>query len=484
MMTLLIALLLAQPAVPAPDPAAATAPALSLELKVLAPATGNEPEKVLASTTEASARPAEVRLAEPLVLELVARSDAATEVFLPLLPALGGFEIITPDKGLEKVEGDTKTLTRRWQILPVRVGVEKLSAIEVPWRTTGGEGSIKTPALRLFVRGHLENETDPALGAAPPPVDVVATDWALIWALSVLGALVFAGLVGWVIIAAMRQRFEALRPKPPPRPANEVALERLARIEATPADELDGGRRVAETIDTLRDYLGRRYRFDALEMTTHELGATLRSGDLDLRGVTPLEVVSLCEHADLVKFARLEPPDEEARRPAAIVREIVAKTWVEEAKPTEEVVRAEPASLRQRLYAAGVDVMLAGLVGGLALLGLLTAGLATLGFIPIIAVGVLLVLRDAFGPSPGKRILRIAAVNRDRDQTRPTLSRALLRNAHLFLWPLALPIEWLVLKNHPLSLRLGDMWAETEVVRDRRGVPSTTAVATSTGVTP
>ncbi|HRE90834.1 MAG TPA: hypothetical protein PK095_17045, partial [Myxococcota bacterium] len=321
---------------PAKTPSPEQIPTVTLTLSNKAP---DQPEpggassaSVIASTAEALARPAEVRLAEPLTLEMTIVSDVGAEVFPPLLPALGGFEIVSPDKGLERVELQKKTTTRRWTVLPVRVGVEKIAAIELPYRTLdGAEGVVTTPPLRVYVRGHLENDNDPALGKAPPTADVIATNWVLIWILSIGGTLVFAAIVGWVIVLAMRQRFEALKPKPPPRPANEVALERL---DDTPDHELDGGRRVAETIDTLREYLGRRYDIDALEMTTNELASALSRG-LDLRGASAEGIVSLLQSADLVKFARLVPPPDEARAPATVVRQLVLQTWVE-AQPEAE----------------------------------------------------------------------------------------------------------------------------------------------------
>lgn len=502
MIEFLIALMLAQPA-PDPNPAppsnqpANSAPAapdaaanptesaaIFLTVTLTSRPNDNSAPVVLATTpgsagpgASGGGRPAELRLGEPLTLELTMTGEVGTEVFPPLLPALGGFEIIAPDKGLEKVDNNQKTITRRWQVMPVRVGVEKIPAIEVPFRTlAGAETSASTAPLRVYVRGHLENENDPALGAAPQLADVITTNWLLVWVLSIAGTLAFAGLVGFVVVLAMRQRFEALKPKPPPRPANEVALERLARLEATPDHELDGGRRVAETIDTLREYLGRRYDIDALEMTTNELSKALRH-DIDLRGASPDHITAMLESADLVKFARLIPPPEEARAPAAVVRALVEQTWVE-VKPVDEVlIRAEPASPRQRLFAGVVDTMLASLLGLLGFLGLFFAGLPELGWIPLTAIGLLLFVRDGLGLSAGKRLLRLTIVRRDAQQSEASPGRLFTRNALFLVWPLTLPIEWLVLRGHPLTLRLGDMWAETEVVRDRRAPTSKEARA-------
>jgi hypothetical protein len=62
----------------------------------------------------------------------------------------------------------------------------------------------------------------------------------------------------------------------------------------------------------VRRYLGERYGFDGLECTTREITGVLR------RVVPPItvlgEVEAFLREADLVKFARLTPSEEECRR--------------------------------------------------------------------------------------------------------------------------------------------------------------------------
>jgi len=475
-LTVLLLLFAAEPG-PAPTPAPANAPTpantptpapdgpppveVSLNLAP-DPAGGAVPDPQ--APQHDPGRPLEVTLGEPLILTLTAKAQRDTMLFPPLTPAVGTFEIGTALPGTERVQGDVKETSWRWTILPVRMGVEKVPGIELPYRTaTGQEGSVKTELLRVMIRGHLENEQDPALGKAPPPVDVIATNWALIWALSVGGALVFAALATWLVLLALRQRFEALRPAPPPRPAIDVALERLATIDSASDSELDGAQRLAATIDAMREYLSGRYRIDALEMTTPELRAALPG--LDLKGVAALEIEGLLNDADLVKFARLLPPETEAREKSPIVRRIVTETWEPPAEETPEIVRRESASVRQRLYAGLVDGLMAGVLGLLLMGFLWVVGAIELGFLALLLVGLLLMMRDVAGRSPGKQLLRLDVVMRDEAQTGPPIGRRVRRNALLLLWPVTAPLEWMVLRQHPLGLRVGDMWADTEVVR-------------------
>lgn len=448
---LISALLLAEPTGPAPVAPDANPPRVTLTLNGAPPPDG---------------RPLEVSLATSMTLELRIETERDTELFVPMLPALGSFEILRPEPGTEKVEANAKTVTWRWSVIPVRLGMEKIPAIEIPYRTaTGKEASLSTPPLRVSVRGYLENDSAPALGKAPAPVDVITTNWLLVWGLSVGGAIVFAALGTWLVLFGLRSRFDAMRPPAPPRPANEVALERLDVIDRASVSELDGAQRLAATIDTLREYLAGRYGIDALEMTTRELEAVLPT--LDLKTVIPHEIASLLSEADLVKFARLLPDEASARRPLDTVRAIVNSTWEPPKVEVEVVSRRESASPKQRLWAGVIDLVLFGtlslvLFGGLAIIGALAWGWTALAML-----GVAMLVRDVFGRSPGKRLMGLDVVRRDLRQTVPPLGARLSRNALLVLWPVALPLEWLVLRQHPLALRLGDLMAETEVVRGR-----------------
>ena len=68
-----------------------------------------------------------------------------------------------------------------------------------------------------------------------------------------------------------------MRPGPPPRPAHEIALERLDRLGAYGFLENADNRPFYFAVsEIIRDYLGGRFGFDSLELTTDELMEELR----------------------------------------------------------------------------------------------------------------------------------------------------------------------------------------------------------------
>lgn len=406
-------------------------------------------------------------LGERAILVLTVEAPVDARVFVPSNPSLSPFRLLErPPPPERRVDGARVTEVHRLPVTPLRVGAKKLPAIEVVYQAADGtSGSVRTERLRIRVDGRLGNEQDPRLGAAPPAVEVIATNWALVWALSILGASVVATLLTLIVLRLLRSRLEAARPPPPPRPANVVALDKLASLGGV--TDLESPELMAAIVDVLREYLGGRYGFDGLEHTTREMRLELQG--LDLKGITSTEITAMLEDADLVKFARLEPSLDEAQALIPRVRVIVETTW-EEPEEVEELAAAlpllEPASAAERVKAGLVDVVLALAIASLTLTGLWAFSALEWGWTAVLAMGLVLWLRDAAGPgSPGKALLGLRVVRRTERQGAPSLGRRLLRNLLLLLPPAGLPVEVLVLIYHPLRHRVGDLMSGTQVVR-------------------
>src|SRR5690606_28846531 len=130
-------------------------------------------------------------------------------------------------------------------------------------------------------------------------------------ALATLLGLVLAALLA-ALVYYLRKRPKKVPPPAPARPAWEVALEDLHSLRHAGLVQME---RYAEHFDRasdiLRRYLGDRYGFDGLESTTHEIIARLRRLGGDLPDLDSVE--RLLRRADLVKFARLTPSEDECQ---------------------------------------------------------------------------------------------------------------------------------------------------------------------------
>jgi hypothetical protein len=179
-------------------------------------------------------------------------------------------------------------------------------------------------------------EVEKLAAPTPPPEPVMVEDYTAAW---VVGALLLAALLAALLYRSlMRRRASptAEPPPPPPRPAHEVALEALRRLEAS--GHLAGGRHkelFAELSTILRAYVGGRYGFDSLELTQEELLAMLMRRDTP--GLDVDALAEVLERADLVKFAKYEASPSEGRD--ALAR---AFGLVEASRPRAESADASP----------------------------------------------------------------------------------------------------------------------------------------------
>lgn len=124
----------------------------------------------------------------------------------------------------------------------------------------------------------------------------------------VLTLLALLGFSIYYLLRRKRNQLPAVTlPPPPPPPAHETALQKLLELEQS--DWLDQGEVNAfQTRLTyiLREYLEGRYNIHALESTTDDILESLRQ--IEIRDEWRVQLRQMLQTADLVKFAKAEPP--------------------------------------------------------------------------------------------------------------------------------------------------------------------------------
>ncbi len=246
---------------------------------------------------------------DPLTMKIEATVKQGVQISVPD-QSLAPFESLARRSKVE-AQGAEQRFVFELELIALEPGELTIPALTL--RVVGDDGGlaeVKTSPQAVSVRSLIANEPNAEPKPPTKPVTVLEDDYT--W------AYVGLGLLGIAAIAALTlflQRWLARRPKPEPppppaRPAWDVALGKLAELDARKASLLaeDRGEEFVDGVsDALREYLGKRYGFEGLESTTDEVLRALeriRPHKLSLSGVS-----LLLEQCDLVKFARFKPDE-------------------------------------------------------------------------------------------------------------------------------------------------------------------------------
>lgn len=203
----------------------------------------------------------------------------------------------------EVLDAGTQRVRKYYAFELYESGEQIVPPLEIGYSSGVGEsaisGSLRTPAVPFFIKPLPEGEAwkeelEPMAGL----INLGASRWPMMIALSLLAAGVLAGGVLFALRRISRRR----APPPPPPPAHELAYMELAALaEKHRKGGLQGELFVAECSNVLRRYVERRFGARAPEMTTEEFLAGLSSFD----ALRPHQGVlaGFLGFADLVKFA-------------------------------------------------------------------------------------------------------------------------------------------------------------------------------------
>ncbi len=309
---LLPAFAAAQPSEPAP----ASSPAPASEPPPKPAAQGPPPEVTLTCTPEP------VKVGEPLVCTLTAVHRQDQSVAVPVPPGATELEADAENPAAAQPNGDGRLKTmRRFRLVQMEPKDLRVPAFDVVWTdAAGGEGNVPVEGRKVPVKvltatvpdAKFRTYREPGEDAdgfwrAQGPVPYVKTNWPLIIGLIVLGAAAVGFGVAWLVRRWLERRRRVEAPWVDPRPAHVIALEQLAKLEAERLPEQSLNKeyyfRLSEIV---REYLERRYRFGAREMTSDEIRHALAM-ERGLPDHARLAIEDFLLETDLVKFAGFAP---------------------------------------------------------------------------------------------------------------------------------------------------------------------------------
>lgn len=306
---------------------------------------GDDPD---APTVGVSIDKSEAHVGDRLTLTVSAVAKAGIAVMLPAKLDTGKLEILDRNDG-DKSGRDLGDGRRSHRfvlgVAAYETGELEVPPLEVTYLLPSGQvRSVETEPLTINVRPLLAaDEQHPEPQPERPPRSAWVEDQRVVRALkwggvALGGAIVFltAGLL--LRRAWRRRRFagDTAAAQAPRRAPDAVAIEKLTALRAAGGFGADGYRPFYFALtEIVREYLGARYGFDALEMTTTEVLDELagRAPHLVSDGA---EVPRFFGECDLVKFAKAGSTDAAALAALDAAQAIVLST----AAPLEEAARS------------------------------------------------------------------------------------------------------------------------------------------------
>ena len=153
----------------------------------------------------------------------------------------------------------------------------------------------------------------------------------------IIGLLVLLGLIfsGIFLYRKFQKRGETKKKEVIKKPAHEIAFEQLKRLKETKLWQKGMIKEYqSELSHIIREYVERRYEILALESTTDEILRDLKQKDFneDLKD----NLKEMLQLADLVKFAKAEPPVERHEQLMRFAEDFVYQTKKQPVAETEE----------------------------------------------------------------------------------------------------------------------------------------------------
>jgi len=268
-----------------------------------------------------------IHVGDALTLVVTAISRRGVPVNLPGTLDLGVFSVLDRKESEQDLGDGRVRHDFTLSVAAYEPGEREIPAIEVTYLGKGGDvRTARTAALPLKIGSLIANEPEPALKDAAAPVTVLEDNWLLIYVAAGLFAALLGALITWIIVRRLRARVAA-RPGPPPRPAHEIALERLDRLgQYGFLEDADNRPFYFSVSEVIREYLGARFGFDSLELTTDELVTELKRSARHELGLSEGEITGWLAACDLVKFAKISPSAAEARGALETAIRIVTST--------------------------------------------------------------------------------------------------------------------------------------------------------------
>ena len=258
------------------------------------------------NSVQAVADTNQIRIGEQFHVNLIANITAGTKINFPFLTdTFNNFEIVSRGKidTLSQKDSSLVTLRQQLTLTSFDSGFFVIPPFHFTQNTENSTDSISTEAMLITVIT-VPVDTTKEIKALKNIISVPFPwqDYLVYGILAVaLGVLIY-----YLYKRFKRKEKPVFIPKIPERPAHEIALEGLHRIESEKLWQQGFTKKYySELTEIIRQYIERRFSINAMEQTTDEIllhfDATLIAADIKEK------LGFILRQADMVKFAKALP---------------------------------------------------------------------------------------------------------------------------------------------------------------------------------
>ena len=268
-----------------------------------------------------------VMVGDLVTLTITAQGREGDDIAVPRQD-FAPFEVHSTDLAEEPASGGGKKYTFTIALLAFEPGEHTVGPVRLRVVTADGTiGRVETDTVAVNVGSLLGNEPDAQPKPDTQPVPVMEEDYTLAWIAGGFGAALVLALIMFFVARWWAKRERPAPPPAPPRPAWDVAMEKLEALRRTLPERIASGGMdewADQLSDVIREYLGARFEFEGLESTTDEVVARMRK--LAPAGVQVEEVAAILGDCDLVKFAKASADESQCAQMLDAVFKMVQRT--------------------------------------------------------------------------------------------------------------------------------------------------------------
>lgn len=277
---------------------------------------------------------AKITIGDRVLYSITVEKPSGTELmaFNPS-PASDVIEVKDCKNSKPKKQGSKEISEYVYTVTAYTTGKLAIPGLSVDYKSKDGNtGTASTETIAVLVESVLKGET-----AGADVKDIKSP-------LSLKSYLPFYVLAAACAVAALlyffyfRRRKEgegSFAPAAPPRPAHEIALEMLKKLEEMSLLVTGEYKKYYVILSEItRNYIENRYAVPAIERTTTELYQEMRVKGIERKSCAMAK--ELLDQCDLVKFAKFTPERKEAGSDMARAREFVELTKEQQILTTEK----------------------------------------------------------------------------------------------------------------------------------------------------